>query len=180
MLGNNMKDTDNRIQVFMENSNKACAALVIIQGIQIDAGDVQLALMELFGIKDESELPEKNLSASQIIELLFDYDFRRSDPEILAQVTLEKSIVPDGMVYLLTEKTVRHGGEIWRIHKCDADPFPSNPHAHNVETGLKLDLATGGLYLKKQLVKTITMKELQDIRKKATELGVDSLPPLRE
>lgn len=28
------------------------------------------------------------------------------------------------------EKDFRVDGEVWRVHKNDADPFPSKPHAH--------------------------------------------------
>ncbi|MGP0059341.1 MAG: hypothetical protein ACLPID_08660 [Beijerinckiaceae bacterium] len=42
-------------------------------------------------------------------------------------------------------------GEIWRVHKSDADPFPSRPHAHCVGgskkvVGCKLHLGTAQLY----------------------------------
>ena len=42
-------------------------------------------------------------------------------------------------------------GEVWRVHKYDADPFPSNPHAHCVGgtrrfVGCKLHLGTAELY----------------------------------
>lgn len=42
-------------------------------------------------------------------------------------------------------------GEVWRVHKGDADPFPSRPHAHCVGgakrfVGCKLHLGTAQLY----------------------------------
>lgn len=66
--------------------------------------------------------------------------------ELLAEIELEVSPIPDGVYRHLDEVTIKRDGCIWRIHKNDADPFPSNPHAHNVESGLKLDLSTGALY----------------------------------
>lgn len=33
--------------------------------------------------------------------------------------------------YIL-EEDYRVAGEVWRVHKSDADPYPSNPHAHCV------------------------------------------------
>ena len=45
------------------------------------------------------------------------------------------------------EATVRRNGNAWRIHANDQDDiFPSDFHAHNIETGEILDLRTGLLY----------------------------------
>lgn len=54
-------------------------------------------------------------------------------------------------LYLVCEEiTLKSGGEIWCIHKGDRDPFPSSPHAHNVETKEKLDLSNGLLYRRRE------------------------------
>jgi hypothetical protein len=59
------------------------------------------------------------------------------------------------------------------ITKNDGDPFPSNPHAQNIESGLKLDLSTGELYFKRQSTgKSISRKDLAFIRTKAAEKDV--------
>jgi hypothetical protein len=64
-------------------------------------------------------------------------------------------------------------GEIWDIHLNDADPFPSNPHAHNVQTRVKLDLSNGDLYRKKRkLEERVRKKDLETLRSLATEKGV--------
>lgn len=57
--------------------------------------------------------------------------------------------LPDGQ-YLL-EEDFKVSGEVWRVHKSDADPFRSNPHAHCVGgakrfIGCKLHLGTGELF----------------------------------
>lgn len=49
------------------------------------------------------------------------------------------------------ELDYRVKGEVWRVHKTDADPFPSKPHAHCVAgakrfVGCKLHLGTAELY----------------------------------
>ncbi|MBD8876193.1 hypothetical protein [Roseibium polysiphoniae] len=51
----------------------------------------------------------------------------------------------------LFEKDYRVGGEIWRVHKFDADPFLSNPHAHCIDgskrfVGLKMHLGNAELF----------------------------------
>jgi hypothetical protein len=52
----------------------------------------------------------------------------------------------------IVEDDYRVAGEIWRVHKSDADPFPSKPHAHCVGgakrfVGCKLHLGTGQLFM---------------------------------
>jgi hypothetical protein len=54
-------------------------------------------------------------------------------------VAFEEDIAPWGP-RRLDEQTVRLGsGGIWRVHKDDHYP----PHAHNVETGQRINLVTG-------------------------------------
>lgn len=55
----------------------------------------------------------------------------------------------DGSLRL--EEDYRVGGEVWRVHKNDPDPFPSRPHAHCVGgssrfVGCKLHLGTRQLF----------------------------------
>jgi hypothetical protein len=55
----------------------------------------------------------------------------------------------NGLFFL--EKDYRVAGEVWRVHKGDADPFPSKPHAHCIGgakrfVGCKLHLGTAELY----------------------------------
>ncbi len=67
---------------------------------------------------------------------------------------------------------------MWRIHKNDPDPFPSDPHAHNVESGLKLDLSNGRLWFgTRDTEKSITRKHLIAIRDAAAAMGF-ALPAL--
>jgi hypothetical protein len=62
-----------------------------------------------------------------------------------------------GMIYetvdgaLVVQKDYKVDGEVWQVHKSDADPFPSRPHAHCVGgrenfVGRKLHLGTRRLY----------------------------------
>lgn len=51
----------------------------------------------------------------------------------------------------ILEEDYRVKGEVWRVHKSDADPYPSNPHAHcvggaNRFVGLTMHLGTAELY----------------------------------
>lgn len=53
--------------------------------------------------------------------------------------------------YYIVEKDYRIKGEVWRVHKSDADPYPSSPHAHCIAgakrfVGCTLHLGTAELY----------------------------------
>jgi len=53
----------------------------------------------------------------------------------------------DGLMFLEEDAPIK--GEVWRLHNNDADPRPSNPHAHCVggkNSGRKLHLGTRQLY----------------------------------
>lgn len=91
-------------------------------------------------------------------------------------IELDHSPIPDGCLRCLEEVQVKRDGEVWRIYKNDHDPFPSNPHAHNIESGLKLDLSNGELYYKrKNTGKKISKKNLSFIRGKITDIPLPLL-----
>ncbi len=51
----------------------------------------------------------------------------------------------------------------WRIHQNDADPFPSDFHAHRLDKAETLDLYTGDVFDPRTRQQTRTMKE-KDMR----------------
>lgn len=60
----------------------------------------------------------------------------------------------DSEGYGIVEKDYRVGGDVWRVHKNDADPYPSRPHAHCIAgkeryVGCKLHLGTRQLFTSK-------------------------------
>ena len=92
---------------------------------------------------------------------------------ILGEVELPESPIPDGCFRVFREATVKRDGCVWRIHKNDADPFPSNPHAHNLDSGLTLDLRTGELYLRTNPTgKSVSKKHLNAILAEAGHKGI--------
>lgn len=91
----------------------------------------------------------------------------------------EESPIPPETPRRLDEITVRRDGCVWRIHKNDADPFPSNPHAHNVESGLKMSLEGGSLWDGSRATGIrIATKHLVAIRDHVIKKGF-GLPPKR-
>jgi hypothetical protein len=117
-----------------------------------DAEGVENALFESFSLGDTADLLGLNLTRDSMLLALEGYDFRKFFP------------------------VVRHHGQLWQINRNDADPWPSNPHAHNLESGYKLDLSTGKLFFKTRDVRErVSRKDLLAIREKA---GPIDLPPL--
>ena len=98
------------------------------------------------------------------LKLLSDFDFKT----LKSTIETSGEIIPKDL--LMNYKVrIKSKGLIWIIHKYDADPFPSNPHAHLIESGIKLDLSNGNCFNKKELVYTLKEKDLLFIRQKAEE-----------
>ena len=121
------------------------------------------------------ELIAKNWSEEEIVSVLRDSKSLRKLPDIEAIVQFDESIIPDGIEKALLEQQIKHKGEIWFVHRHDADPHPSNPHAHNYENNLKLHLGNGDLYMVRRKVGSIRKKELLAIREKVKNLDLPSL-----
>jgi len=144
--------------------------------------DVQDFLLDAIGTEQPTDLLDfdwddpSGLAASSTVAYIQASASTR--PVVLGRLDLAASILPPGIPRKLEEIRLKAAGEIWDIHQNDADPFPSNPHAHNVETRLKLDLSNGDLYRRAQKLKEIvTKKDLLTIRALATEKAI-VLPPL--
>jgi len=139
----------------------------VLHGLEISGLDLQNALTEVLEIPENtpSAILDKGLTASQIVEHLRSFNFKKFHPEILAEFTENEPLVPEDIPRHLTEQTVRVKGEAWRVHKNDADSFPSNPHAHNYETRVKLHLGSGEMFdHNRKSIGTIGCKKLVRIR----------------
>jgi len=113
-----------------------------------------------------SEEP-KDLDADQIVDIVLSFDFEKHRP--LTVVVLEDSIIPDGVPFYFEKAIFKFNGEKWEIHKCDSDPFPSNPHAHNYQNNYRVHLGTGELFYKKKLKGKISRKNLLALREKIVQ-----------
>lgn len=170
-----MDDVSLKINAYIAAVEAAVPALQLRHSVLLESADIQSALEEVLEPKNGNPayLLDYNLSSARIVELLREFDFRRHKPELLTEIAIDEPLIPNNVPRLLTEQTVKNRGEVWRIHKNDADPFPSSPHAHNLETGLVLHLGTGNLYNKKRaLVGSIGCKALLVIRSKLTNIAL--------
>jgi hypothetical protein len=90
---------------------------------------------------------------------------------LLNETVLEDSLFPENL-FMKKKVQVKVKNRKWIIHKYDKDPFPSSPHAHLIDEGLKLDLVTGILYRGKTQITKVREKELSEIRKEFIAKGV--------
>ena len=67
---------------------------------------------------------------------------------------------------LLTEKTIKQKGYVWRFHKNDADQWPSKLHGHEYHKNLKIDAITGEIYDAgtRELCMKLNVKKLEAIQ----------------
>ena len=137
------KDISDQIKTFVRTAYAAAKNLAEKTHLPITYIHVQDGLQEALKLDVPEELLTRQWTKQLMLEQLADTDFRRMFPVVLAEVRLPFSVIPAGTRRRIEEITVRMNGEVWRIHQNDADPFPSNPHAHNVESGAKMDLSTG-------------------------------------
>lgn len=152
------------INVLVSEGRESAHVLARVQGLPIEFVHVQNALVEALGVDEAMDLLQYRMTRHDILALLARYDFRKLFPEFVGEVEFETSIIPPRVPRSLVEQTVRCRGEVWRIHRNDPDPFPSNPHAHNLRSGCKLHLGTGELFLRRRNVGRVQKKHLLAIR----------------
>jgi hypothetical protein len=144
-----MDDFAKRLCAFIEMLRR-----IVPQLSEPDFGNVESALCEVLGLVDHRDLLKLDLSDEDVIRHLRSFDFRKFHPQLLAQIEMDEPEIPVGVPLhcLIREADFRISGRLWRIYRNDADPFPSNPHAHWVKEAWKLDLANGDAYLGREFV----------------------------
>lgn len=132
-----------------------------------------LLLADEHGFEWRGDLWNLHIEYDEALKILSDFDFGT----LQLQIETEEDVIASD---LLIQSKVRFKakGLTWVIHKYDADPFPSNPHAHQLDNNLKLDLSNGKCYKKKKLVDTFRRKDLIAIREAAAKVFDGELPPL--
>lgn len=132
-----------------------------------------LRLNHKFNFEWVGDLWDLDLSFDDAQQILQDFDFT-----ILRDVIeTDISLLPSDL-RTIRKARVKHRGDIWVIHKYDQDPFPSSPHAHNIDNGIKLDLSDGKCYRVRKHVYTLNRKDLLEIRKNAVQVFKGDLPRL--
>ena len=124
-----------------------------------------------------AELKDKRVDFScpnSIVSSLSD-EFVSKLPVIIQKITFEGTLIPSDVPVFIEKKKYRVMGEVWIIHKNDADPFPSSPHAHNYEQNLVMHLGNGRMFRKRSYVATANKKQFMAVRQQINNI---KLPPL--
>lgn len=141
MADGDIENVEARIAKYLEASTTALIRIEAELGYPVGNSRLQEALVTRLGLPGVEWIPERDLSSEDLVSAVAGYDF----PRVLERISME-GVLPSEVIARLDEERIRQNGEIWEIHKTDDDPWPSNPHAHNVQTGWKLDLRNGDLY----------------------------------
>lgn len=112
------------------------------------------------------------ISYKEAVNTLKLFDFNT----VLYPIETELDLIPKDLLMNFKVR-VKSKGLIWVIHKYDEDPFPSNPHAHLMESRIKMDLSTGKCYENKKYQMSVKRKDLLAIRAQA-EIHFE-MPPLK-
>lgn len=132
-----------------------------------------LLLSEEKKIERPSDFWDIDIEYEEAFNLLFDFDFAT----VFNKVQTSQEIIPEDLLIKFKVR-IKSKGLIWAIHKNDADPFPSNPHAHQIDNNIKLDLSNGNCYRMRQHIATIKKKDLVAIRHAASKVFKGKLPNL--
>lgn len=123
-----------------------------------------LCLEEKFEWENQLNFWDLNIKYEEAKDTLSNFDFKT----VLYKVESDRDIIDQDLL-MNTKTQIKSKGLIWLIHKYDADPFPSKPHAHELGSGIKLDLSNGKCYRKTKKVDTIKKKDLIKIRDQASK-----------
>jgi hypothetical protein len=158
---------EDRLLKNYETFQKVADTLRYERGHLIEMENVFQALFMVIGDDREyqwiADVWDIEIDEAELYELVKNFDFN----SFTYGVETDVESIGDGVLYK-TKVKIKRGGLIWIIHKNDFDPFPSRPHAHEVQQNLKLDLRNGDCYRVKKYVTTIHKKDLLYIRAEAT------------
>lgn len=164
---------EEKMERYHEASSIALELLNKNRQVPIPDIDFQIALGQKLGYKNPVEslnVIDHYLNAEEMINLLKNYAF--NIPIVLYSFSLDENILIGNYPQTLEEKRIKVGGYIWQVHRNDADPFPSNPHAHSVDTSVKLHLGNGEVYQGRKNTERIKEKHLLIIRDKLEKVGI--------
>ncbi|ADB38344.1 hypothetical protein [Spirosoma linguale] len=127
-----------------------------------------IRLSDKFNLEWPGDLWDLKMDFDEALHSIIDFDFRILNESIVSH----SSLIPDKL--LLNYKVrIKSKGLIWIIHMYDKDPFPSNPHAHQLENNIKLDLSNGKCYKVRHYIHTLDKKDLLHIREEAKKVFID-------
>ena len=126
------------------------------------------SLMDKFGCSYSLEFYDFPINTIEIDDILDNYDFNQINNEIEFDFK-----IPAVLKEIEIKVKIKNKGKIFLIHKNDADPFPSKPHAHWIDTNFKIDLRNGDCYHKTKQISTLSRKEFNLLVEKIKNLGIE-------
>ncbi|SDP13008.1 hypothetical protein SAMN05428975_0416 [Mucilaginibacter sp. OK268] len=174
--------SDKSQKLFKYHKN-AATALIKLRGdgysfLELDS-IYQILIYQLDCTEVYTEIIHKELSSDEMVYHIKEF-FKTSGLPI-GSVVFDIEDEEDGRNLNALEKAIfRENGSVWIIHKNDADPFPSNPHAHKLDSFVKLHLGNGKLYRKTQVYGQLPKKELERLRDKIAKGMKDIVLPVLE
>jgi len=132
-----------------------------------------IRLSDKYEFEWKGSLWDTRISKEEALLALSDFDFL----SLNTKIETDFNVLPSTLLLEYKVK-VKSNGLIWTIHRYDKDPFPSNPHAHQLENNIKLDLSTGKCFKHRKEIYTIGKKDLLNIRNKAKKVFKGNLPEL--
>ncbi|WP_142785196.1 hypothetical protein [Changchengzhania lutea] len=164
-----IEELDLILSKLKDEFSKSLSSQITIENIY-DA--LYLELKEKYNFEHPTQLWDIDADFEKLKKILSNFDFKT----VLFPVETSRNLIPKD--YLVGYKiSIKLKNLKWRIHKYDLDPFPSNPHAHLIDSNIKMDLTNGKCYKRKKYTHTISKKELLKIREKA-QINFE-LPPLK-
>ena len=146
--------------------------------LHVEYVQVLTAVMKVFDEPNPEKLCGLRLTADELLAKLADYPF--DAPIMLGSIEAPGLQIPGGLGRIRAALG-RRAGERWEILSHPADPFPSDPYAHNEADDVTLDLATGALYHDREYVHTLFRKDLTAFRARvAAECPGLQLPTMKE
>lgn len=101
------------------------------RALNITREDIFNALFILYEEKENLEwlgdVWDLEIDFQTAASILSDFDFFALKNPIETE-----DIIPRHCLLIETKVQIKNAGRVWVIHKYDADPFPSNPHAHEL------------------------------------------------
>lgn len=164
-----MTEKQKILYYYLQESDKTIGQIKSNHGIETDSGKLWQILTEHFDLYDNPvEIIYKKLNSTEICEIIVNNYLNYLSPII--KIEIDFTIIPETLIDdSIIKGIIKFKGEVWEIHKNDQDEFPSNPHAHNYEYGLKLHLGTGELFKKRKLMGSVRKKDLLTIRTLITD-----------
>ncbi|MGZ8935686.1 MAG: hypothetical protein ACXW04_12385 [Methylobacter sp.] len=152
-----------KIRMLWSQLPEYCAHIERAHSFRITELDLLLALKEATG-KELKELALQEWSDKSIANTIIDTKIAKTLPMVAEEVVVMESVIPLDVIRNINEEHVKFKGEKWVVHKNDPDPFPSDPHAHNYEAGLKLHLGNVELYRGSKCVGKIPVRKFIELR----------------